>query len=129
VEVCEKLPCQGVDNESLRAETVEADCEVELYALDLLAFILLTIFHAVAVNLICTLLFNGLRSVAWRKLYPDGIRLKTMLRENGRLATGDDQEDRLQRITVAIGRFELAGKLQIASGIILFLVWLFASFC
>jgi hypothetical protein len=129
VEVCEKLPCQGVDNESLRAETVEADCEVELYALDFLAFILLTIFHAVAVNLVCTLLFNGLRSVAWRKLYPDGIRLKTMLRENGRLATGDDQEDRLQRITVAIGRFELAGKLQIASGIILFLVWLFASFC
>ena len=128
-EVCEKLPCLGVDKESLRLQTVEADCQVELYALDFLAFTLLTIFHAVAVNLVSSLLFNGLRSVAWRRLYPEGIRLKAMLNENGRLATGDDHEDRLQRISVAIRRFELAGKMQVASGIVLLLVWLFTSFC
>jgi len=127
-EVCDMIPCLGVNKASLRAETVETDCGIQLYTLDSLVFAVLTVFNAVAVNVVGTLLFNGFRSVAWRKLHPEGIRMKAMLKENGRLATGEDREDRLQRISVAITRFEFAGKLQIVSGVLLLLLWLFLAF-
>jgi hypothetical protein len=129
VKVCAKIPCLGANKDSLRAETIEIDCQVELYALDFLFFVFLTIFHAVSLNLVSTLLFNGVRTVAWRKLCPEGVRLTATLRENGSLATGENHEDRFQRISIAIRRFELAGKLQIASGVVLLLVWSFVSFC
>lgn len=80
------------------------------------------------VNVVSTLLFNGVRNVAWRKLYPEGVLLKARMREDGSLATGNDHKDRLQRIAIAIRRFELAGILQISTGMILLLVWAFVTF-
>lgn len=127
-EVCEKVPCRGVDKVSLRKETVEADCQVQLYAFDFLFFLLLTIFHAVTMDLASTFLLSGVRSVAWRSLYPDGLHFKARLREDGTLATGDNEDDRSRRISLAIGRFELVGKIQVATGTLLLLFWAFVSF-
>jgi hypothetical protein len=43
--------------------------------------------------------------------------------EDGTLVNGNDQQERAERIARAIRRFELAGKLQIAVGLCVFLVW------
>ncbi len=121
--ICEEIPCGGVDKVTLRAETVEADCQVELYALDFFFFVLWTIYHAATINLVSTLLFSGIRNVSWRKLCPEGIQFHTKMREDGSLAKGDDQQDRAERISFAIRRFELGGKLQICAGLGVTLIW------
>lgn len=121
--LCEAIPCEGVDKVALRKETVETDCQVELYVLDFFFFVLWTIFHAVVMHLVSTLLFNGVRTVGWRRLYPEGIVLHTKMREDGTLLNGNDQHERAERIALAIRRFEFGGKLQIAVGLSVILVW------
>lgn len=49
--------------------------------------------------------------------------MHTKLREDGTLMTGNDQDERAERIAHAIRRFELAGQLQIAVGLSVVLVW------
>lgn len=85
------------------------------------------VFHAVMINVICTLVFHGIRRIHWRRLYPDGIKLKTHLQENGDLAKGCKVEDRLSRIKKAVRRFEFLGKLQVGSGVIVFVAYVIAS--
>ena len=121
--ICQEIPCHGVDKVALRKETVETDCEVELYALDCFVFILWTVFHAVTMHIVSTLLFNGVRTLGWRRLHAEGIVLHTKMMEDGTLVNGNDQQERAERIARAIRRFELAGKLQIAVGLCVFLVW------
>lgn len=124
VEVCSHIPCAGVSEDFIHRQTVESDCKVELYAIDFCFFLLSLFFHAIAINVISTLLFNGFRQLQWRKLCPNGIRLKTNLRENGELAKGFEIQDRSDQIAKAVWHFELIGKMQIGLGVILFLTYM-----
>jgi hypothetical protein len=87
-------------------------------------FLLVFFYNALAVNLVCTLLFNGMRQLLWRRLCPTGIRLRTRLREDGNLAKGAEKLDRAERISLAIRRFELLGRLQIILGTLGLLTWI-----
>jgi hypothetical protein len=127
VQVCRHIPCAGVNKDLIRFHTIQADCQVELYAIDCCYFLLAVFFHAVAVNVICTLFFNGLRHIYWRKLCPNGIRLRTQLCENGDLAKGFELKDRLGRIAEAIWRFELMGKIKLVLGVTLFLAYVITT--
>ena len=118
------LPCaNGVNDEMIHEQTVEADCHVELYAMEVCYFILALLLHAIAINVICTLIFHGIRQVQWRTLCPHGIKFKTQLRENGQLVKGYDIDGRVDRIISAIRRFELMGKMQIGLGVTLLVVY------
>ena len=119
-EACQHIPCTGVNKDLIRLHTIRTDCKVELYAVDCCYFLLATFFHAVSINLICTLIFRGLRQLQWRRLCPNGIKLRTQLRENGDLAKGSELEDRSLRIANTVKRFEILGKAQILMGIFLF---------
>jgi len=107
----------------LRAATVETDCDVELYGVQLIFFVLLTLYYAVVVNLGSTLLANGIRNLNWRRLCPEGIPFRSKIREDGSLAQGADQNHRARRISAAMSRYEAAGRLQIAAAAFLCLVW------
>jgi hypothetical protein len=122
-EVCRHIPCTGVNEDLIRLHTIQTDCKVELYVVDCCYFLLAVFFHAVSINLISTLLFRGLRQVQWRRLCPNGIKLKTQLRENGDLAKGFELEDRSVRIANAVKHFEILGKAQIGMGTFLFVAY------
>eukprot|EP00980_Cylindrotheca_fusiformis_P012017 scaffold2844_cov123-Cylindrotheca_fusiformis.AAC.10 len=121
---CATIPCSGVNEEYILSKTIQTDCKVELYILDCCSFLLMVAYHMFAVNLICTMLFQGSRHLFWRKLCPNGIRLHTHLREDGTLALGDDRADRSKRVLKAIKRFQLIGKVKIAIGIIVLVGWI-----
>jgi hypothetical protein len=123
IETCKTIPCAGVNEALLTSQTIKTDCEMELYALGLCSFLLVALYHGIAVNLVCTVLFNGIRQVFWRNLCPDGIRFRTRLREDGTLAKGQEKHDRSERIALAIKRFELSGRLQIVLGSLGLLGW------
>lgn len=123
-ESCSVAPCTGVDEELIEAMSIEADCLFEMYLIRYFTFFIVVLYHAMMINLFCTLLFNGLKHLLWRKLKPDGIKLKTQVDENGDLVKGTDRKERADRIAAAIRRFELQGWLQLAVGAIFFLFWL-----
>lgn len=127
--ICERIPCGGVDKVGLIAETVETDCEVQLYGLRLVFFVFLALYHAIVVNLVSTLLFQGIRILRWRQLYPDGIYFRTNMREDGSLSEGYRRQDRADRASMVIRRFELAGRLQIYVACVVFLIWALLTFC
>lgn len=128
VETCEKIACDGVNEDLIRSQVIQTDCKIELYALSCFLFLFWFIYHAIVVNLICTLAFKGIRQISWRKLSPYGIRLRTRLLEDGNLAKGRDKTDREERISTAIKRFELLGWFQCALGGLTFSIWLFTLF-
>ena len=123
VDVCLHIPCAGADEDLIRQQTINADCQVEMYAIDVCYFLLALFVHAITINIVFTLIFNGIRQIRWRTLSPDGVRLRTQLRENGQLAKGYDMIDRSNRITKAVRRFEMMGKLQIGLGSVVLLVY------
>lgn len=120
---CSDVPCTGVNEDYLLFKTVQTDCMVELYILDTCSFLLMVAYQIFAVNLICTMLFQGSRQIFWRKLCPTGVRLHTHVHENGDLTLGHDKADRSERIVVAIQRFQLVGKVKMAIGVVAFVCW------
>jgi hypothetical protein len=126
--ICEEIPCGGVDKVALTEETVETDCQVELYGIRLIFFVFLVLYNAFAVNLVSTLMLQGVRILGWRALCPEGIYFRTKLREDGSLSKGYDQQDRADRISIAIRRFELGGRIQIYAGCAIFLCWAALAF-
>ena len=123
LETCDHVPCTGVNEDMLRSQIIKSDCDVELYVIRCCLFLLVVLYHAILINIICTLLFNGIRQVLWRKLCPVGIKLRTQLSEDGDLVKGSEKTDRIERIRTAIMRFEMLGKLQIVLGILALLGW------
>jgi hypothetical protein len=123
-QTCSNIPCAGVNEVLIESQIIKTDCEVELYAMNCCLFLLVFFYNALAVNLVCTLLFNGMRQLLWRRLCPTGIRLRTRLREDGNLAKGAEKLDRAERISLAIRRFELLGRLQIILGTLGLLTWI-----
>jgi hypothetical protein len=98
-----------------------------MYAIDVCYFLLALFVHAITINIVLTLIFNGIRQIRWRTLSPEGIRLRTQLRENGQLAKGHDMNDRSDRIAKAVRRFELIGKFHIGLGSIILLVYVIGT--
>ena len=120
---CTNIPCDGVNEEYLWSKTIQVDCKVELYILDCCTFLLVVVYQILAVNVICTMLFQGIRQVFWRKLCPTGIRFHTHIHENGDLAKGQDRADRSRLLSTAIQRFELVGKIKLTIGIVGCVFW------
>ncbi|KAG7342115.1 hypothetical protein IV203_007207 [Nitzschia inconspicua] len=123
LKVCNNIPCAGVNKSLIRDHAVKTDCEVELYAMDSCYFLLSFFFHALSINMICSLIFQGLRQLQWRQLCPTGIKLKTQLQEDGTLAKGYEVDDRSDRIAKAVRHFEFLGKFQIILGMVSFVLY------
>lgn len=122
-EACRHIPCNGVNADLIRAHTISTDCQVELYAIDFLYFLLAVFLHAIAINIICTLIFLGYREVIWRQLDPYGIRLLTNMSENGELVKGFEIEERSNRISRELRYYEMKGKIKLWLGVALLIVY------
>ena len=127
-EICGQISCDGVNESLIRSQTIKSDCQVETYVIRCCLFALVTLYHAIVINIICTLVFKGTRQVLWRRLCPDGIKLLTHMNEDGSIVKGDNQSDRSKRVAVAIRRFEMLGKLQLGCGIVVLLGWFTSIF-
>lgn len=125
---CLEIQCNGADKEALRAETVKADCEIEIYALHFLCFCLIVLYHGVIVHLASTLLFKGIRQLLWRRLCPESLHFSARLLEDGSLARGEDKDTRAAHLSLAIQRFELVGKLQILAGSLVLSIWVLSCY-
>lgn len=113
----------GVDERLIQPLVAEADCYVERYLIQLCYFVLLSMYHAIMLNIFCTLIINGVRHLSWRKLCPNGIKLKTQLNEQGDIVKGANQQDRTERIMAAVKRFELVGWVQLGLGTATAIFW------
>lgn len=120
---CDNIPCSGVNEDFMKSQIIKTDCEIELYALSCISFLILFVYHAVAVNIVSSILFKGIRQIMWRKVSPFGIGFRTRLRENGNLAKGGGVSERSGRIALAIKRFELLGWVQIILGVLALIGW------
>ncbi|CAJ1949468.1 unnamed protein product [Cylindrotheca closterium] len=120
---CFDIPCTGVNEDYLLAKTIGVDCQIELYVLDCCSFIIVVLYQVIAVSLICTMLFQGIRQLFWRKLCPDGVRFHTQLCENGKIAFGDSKMDRFERMSVTIQRYERSGKFKLILGCLALIWW------
>lgn len=125
--VCSESPCIGVNVPLLKRTIISSECHMEVYLMKACLSVLVAIYHAVMLNLCCTLIFCGIKHLWWRKLSPDGLQLRTQMNEKGELVQGTHAEERSERIAVAMARFEAMGRLQCRLGGGLFFCW-FASF-
>ena len=127
LDMCNETPCSGVDQDLIRRTVIEADCKAEVYVVQCCILVLLVLYHAIVLNLCCTLVFHGFKRLRWRSLRPDGIKFRTHVNEHGELVRGSESKDRVSRIADAMRRYELVGYVQTMSGTVLFGLW-FASF-
>ena len=112
----------------LRSLIIKTDCEVQLYAIESCWFVLILLYHAISVNVVCTLVFNGIKQLKWRQLSPTGIGFRTRLNEQGDLMKGDNPRERSERVAAAIRRFEKLAILQIIAGLSFFIGWVISVF-
>ena len=125
--MCSDSACSGVNRTLLAAAIISAECQIEVYFMKVCLSVLVALYHAIMINLCCTLVFNGMKQSWWRKICPDGIRLETHMNEKGEIVKGADPEERSARIAATMSRFDLMGKLQLTLGCGIFLFW-FVSF-
>jgi hypothetical protein len=125
--ICNSISCNGVDETYILLMTIEGDCDAEVYLVQVCILALLCLYHAIMVNFCCTLVFHGIKRFQWRRLRPDGIKLRTRVNVKGEFIKGGDLEERVQMINQIMRRFELVGYMQIAAGVVCFILW-FVSF-
>ena len=122
--ICSDGACTGVNTTLLARSIIEDECRIEAYAMKACLSVVVALYHAVMLNLGCTLMFNGLKQLSWDKISPQSIQLVTFMSQDGQLVKGADIKDRSDRIASAMRRFEVVGKLQLALGGWIFLVWI-----
>jgi hypothetical protein len=127
-QVCNDVPCSGVDAELIKEMTIDADCSAEIYSIHLCMFLALALYHAIMINLINRLFYNGVTHVRWRSLNPEGIKMMTHVREDGELVRGGDKEERTARIARTMQKFERVGWILIALGTFFALIWIWSIF-
>ena len=125
--ICDISPCDGVDSDLIEEMAIAADCRAEVFLLKCCILVLVALYHAIAMNLYTSLIFSGIKHVAWRRLKPQGIMMRTHVNENGELVKGNDLTDRMRRITKAMKHFERIGRLQLYLGAFFAVFWI-ASF-
>lgn len=123
-DTCNAIPCTGVDADFIESMTIEADCMVEIYAIQLGIFFALAVYHAVMINFGNTLVFNGILRVRWKSLKPEGFKMITHVDYNGELVKGNDRQERSDRVGKAVRMYVLIGYTQIVLGSVVFLAWL-----
>jgi hypothetical protein len=126
--VCNSVPCSGVDSDLVLYWTVDAVCQVEVYLMGCCFWVLGAVYHMFMIGLGCSQILNGIKKVRWRSLRPDGIVLRTQMTEDGHLVKGKAADERISRIREAITGFERVGWFQIYFGGFELLAW-FVSFC
>jgi hypothetical protein len=127
-ESCHNVPCSGVDADLIEQMSIDADCSVQIYAIQWCIFVALAIFHAVMINWGNTLMFNGVIQVQWKRLKPQGIKMITHVNLNGDLIKGGDLKERFDRVDQAMRRYVLSGYLQMGLSALVFVVWLATFF-
>lgn len=126
--MCSASACSGVNRPLLTTTVISAECHIEVYFTKVCLLVLMALYHAIMINLCCTLFLNGLKQSWWRKVCPDGIRLETYMNEKGEIVTGSYPEERSARIAATMRRYDLMGKLQLTLGCGIFLVWFISFF-
>ena len=123
-EVCNDIPCTGINSELLTSEIVKTDCAIEQYLMDCCMFLFFVLFHAVVANIICSLFLNGIRQVLWRKLCISGLKMHTRVLEDGSLARGQEKEERGKRVSRAVRKLKVSGIVQLLLGTLFMLLWM-----
>lgn len=130
-EACKNVLCSGVESSLILQLTIDADCSAEAYAIQVCVFVAYAIVHAIVINIMNKLLFNGIQSLFWRKIVGTEIvgqiKLFTYLNEKGEIIKGTDLHDRSMKVAKAIQRYEEYGRIQLFASAFLFIIWI-ASF-
>ena len=122
--ICDLVPCDGVDKDLMRSLSIEADCRAELHLVKCALLGTFCVFHCFCLNLAATMAFRGSQRLFWKSLSPNGIQLRTHMNAQGDIVKGAKRADRSARVAVAMRRFEIVGRLQIALAMILLTVWI-----
>jgi hypothetical protein len=122
---CIKVPCLGVNANFIEQMTIDADCSAEIYLIQLCIFLGLAVYHAIMINIWNALLFNGIMHLRWRSIKPDSIRMMTNISADGEIMKGNDVQERHELLSKALQRFELSGRILIASSFAVFVFWMF----
>jgi hypothetical protein len=125
---CTDVPCTSVDENLIEMMTIEADCRIEVYCVQVCIFLAISVYHAIVINLINRLLFNGILQIQWKKLKPDGILLITSIDGDGHLMKGEDQEERAEFVHRVMKQYVRTGYVQVALGVTVFLFWIVSLF-
>eukprot|EP00977_Amphora_coffeiformis_P012988 scaffold3330_cov164-Amphora_coffeaeformis.AAC.20 len=126
--MCSDSACSGVNRTLLTTTIISAECQIEVYFMKVCLSVFVALYHAIMINLFCTLIFNGMKQSWWRKICPGGIQLETHMNEKGEIVKGADPEERFARVAATMSRFDLMGKLQLTLGCGIFLLWFISFF-
>jgi hypothetical protein len=121
--ICSAGSCPGVNRTLLAKSVIKDECHVEVYAVKLCLSVVVALYHAVVLNLACTLIFCGLKQLSWKKISPDNIQLVTFMDRHGQIVKGTQQKDRSRQIAVIMRRMEVVGRLQLALGGWILVMW------
>jgi hypothetical protein len=125
---CNDVPCHGVDENLIEQMTIEADCSIETYVIKICIFLALAVYHAIMINIMNKLIFDGLLQIRWKRFKPDGIKLITQINGEGQMVKGGDIQERAARVDRVMKRYVLAGYVQLVVGILVFTVWVKSFF-
>ncbi|KAL3921829.1 MAG: hypothetical protein SGILL_002542 [Bacillariaceae sp.] len=125
-EVCDHIPCAGVDEDLIRFHAIEADCKAQEHLIQYSWFVFWALVHAIVINAICTLVLTGIRTLTWQHLNPNGFKFTSNLNSDATISRGSTQEERLEEMEKQTSRVEMWGKLQLHLGFLLLVVYLIA---
>jgi hypothetical protein len=121
---CRHIPCTGVDENLIEYMTIEADCGVEIYGIQICIFLSLAVYHAIMINIMNKLFFNGMLQIRWKHFKPDGIKLITHINGDGQIVKGGDLQERADRVDLVMKRYVYAGYAQVGVSIVTLVFWL-----
>ena len=127
-QTCSDVPCTGVDEHVIELMTIEADCILEVYAIQVCIFLAVAIYHAIMINIINRLLFHGLLQIQWKRLKPDGVTLITSIDSEGHLTKGNDAEERAELVRRVMKQYVRTGYLQVGISVAVFFIWITTIF-
>ncbi|GKY96748.1 hypothetical protein MPSEU_000634200 [Mayamaea pseudoterrestris] len=127
-EICDIVPCRGADSGLIHFFTIQAVCQIEVYIMGCCFWVLVAVYHMLMIGTACAQILSGVICVRWRSIRPDGIKLRTQVRENGELVKGFEQEERHSRVASAVRAYERVGWIRILLGSVLLLVWFISFF-
>lgn len=126
-QVCEHIPCNGVNEEYLRTVTIDTDCRVNVWFIDVCQFLSWFLLHHIVWWLGSLLIYYGFRNSKPEELIDFEskrcITVHAKMNIHGILNHGNTAEERQSEWKTVIRASKRNARIEIYRGIIIFIVY------
>jgi hypothetical protein len=115
-ETCKAVQCKGIDSMIVESASIQTDCQVEIYVIKCCLLVLLSLHYALLLNLCSSLAFNVVKY------------LQLLSSRTNTLPCQHKSSLVPVQLSAALRQFKAAGRVQLAVGGFIFVLWLVGLF-